>query len=81
MRTIFIFLFAFLLFFSSSLFSQSVHNRTTGSNYTSITNALIDAVNGDLIEIDPGTYNESLTISGFTNLTLRATAWTQSGDN
>ena len=73
-----------LLFFTTTGYAQ-VHNRTTGIDYSSISNALSAASNGHLIEVDTGTYvgstNIPVNLSNFTNLTLRATAWTQSGDN
>ena len=58
-----------------------VHNRTIGSNYSTIASALTKANSGNLIEVDLGVYNESVLIKSLTNITLRPTAWTQSGNN
>lgn len=58
-----------------------VYNRNTGQTFGSITNALSSASNNHLIEADQGTYLDPINLSHFTNLTLRAIAWTNSGDN
>lgn len=71
---------ALIAILSVSRSHAQVHNRTSTSNYTNISDALIDASPGDLIEVDDGIYYESITIN-VSGITLRATSWTQSGDN
>ncbi|MBN1898745.1 MAG: right-handed parallel beta-helix repeat-containing protein [Spirochaetes bacterium] len=51
-----------------------VHNLTLGSNYSTITNALSNARNGDHIQVDPYiVFREQVNIRNFTNLIIEAT--------
>ncbi|MBU1075980.1 MAG: right-handed parallel beta-helix repeat-containing protein [Spirochaetes bacterium] len=78
--SILLFILLILIVVVEPVHSQQVHNRTSSMNYFFITNALKDAIPGDLIEVDPGIYNENILITN-AFITLRATAWTQFNDN
>ncbi len=60
---------------------QNVHNVTRDIWYNTITDALTEASNGNVINVYPNTYNEVVTIGNFTNLTLQAFDWTNKGIN
>ena len=61
--------------------ATNVHNVTKNIWYDTITNAMAEASNNNLIEVHPGTYNEGVLIGNFTNLTIRAWDWTNSTNN
>jgi pectin methylesterase-like acyl-CoA thioesterase len=55
--------------------SGPVHNLNSGLNYCSIQVAVNAATNGDVITIDPGTYNEQVVVSK--ELTIKSATPTQ----
>ncbi len=61
--------------------SAGVHNVTRDIWFNTISEAVATASNNNLIEVYPGTYNEAVAITNFTNLIIRAWAWTNSRDN
>lgn len=52
---------------------QKVHNITQGNHYCTINDAINHAASGDVIEIEPGVYNEPIHFNG-TDITLTSIA-------
>jgi parallel beta-helix repeat protein len=54
--------------------ATTVHNRNTGENFYAIQDAIDDSdtVDGNIIEVDPGTYTENLVVSK--QLTIKSTS-------
>jgi len=61
--------------------ASNVHNITKNLWYNTINDALNQASNGDIIEVYPGIYNETIDLSGFSNLTLQAHSFIYGGTN
>jgi len=70
-----------IILLAASLIQAQVTNRSTSTGYATITNAINNAANGHLIEVEPGTYDGNIIINNLTSLTLRSTAWESSKDN
>jgi|GEM_PF-2799043 len=60
---------------------DGAYNVTKGTQYSSISDAVSDAANGDFIRVGTGLHQEVIDLSRRTNISLIASNWIQNGNN
>jgi hypothetical protein len=70
-----------IILFFCQIFPQAATNFNTGITNTTIQQAIDIASNGDTIAVFNGTYYESISLQGKTNITLISLSWTNDNSN